>query len=264
MTAAVVQYIGASLAVTLFEQVAAGAVAWGRFAFAGLILMVWKRPRIALRKLWIPIVFGLALTSMNVVFYLAISRIPLGTAVALEFLGPVALSAVTGRGWRVRLGIVCALVGVFMISWIGVDISDPNIGWGVFYGLLAGVFWAVYIVLGRRVAWNGSGANALAIGCVTGAMVFLPLAIPDFKPVIVDWHLLLFMVGVALFSTVVPYVMELRVMSRIPTSNYALLTSLYPATSLVVGMVVLRQIPTFGEVVGLAFISIAVALATRK
>ncbi|MFC5369636.1 EamA family transporter [Arcanobacterium bovis] len=263
MTAAVIQYIGASFAVTLFEQVSAGAVAWGRFAFAAVILLVWKRPRIALKKLWIPAVFGLALTSMNVVFYLSISKIPLGTAVALEFLGPVMLSAVTGRGWKVRVGVVFALVGVFLISWIGVDTADPQIRWGVFYGLLAGVFWAVYIVLGKRVAWNGSGANALGIGCATGAIVFLPLAIPDFQPVLLDGKLLLFMLAVALCSTVMPYVMELYVMGKIPTSNYALLTSLYPATSLLVGMAILRQIPTVGEVVGLVFVSVAVALATR-
>ncbi|WP_124055366.1 EamA family transporter [Arcanobacterium ihumii] len=263
MTAAVIQYLGASFAVSLFEQVSAGAVAWGRFAFAGVILMIWKRPRVVLKQLWVPILFGLALTSMNVVFYMAISRIPLGTAVALEFLGPVILSAVTGRGWRVRVGVVFALTGVFLISWIGVDIADRDVKLGVIFALLAGIFWALYIILGKRVAWNGAGSNALAIGCVTGTVVFLPLAIPNFKPVVMDWRLLLFMLGVAVFSTVIPYALELKVMGRIPTATYALLTSLYPATSLLVGMAILRQIPTVGEVLGLVFISIAVALATR-
>lgn len=262
ISAAIIQYIGASLAIGLFAAAPAGAVAWGRMTGAAIILLIWRRPRLNLRRIWIPIVFGLALTGMNVVFYFALSRIPLGAAVALEYIGPVLLSAFTGRNWRVRLGILLALLGVFLISWIGVDISQSSIRIGVLFALAAGVCWATYIIIGRRLSLDGSSAEILAWGNLAGAIFFLPLAIPGFHPIITTPHLLVIMVLVALCSSVIPYTLELRVMGVVPTAVYSLLSSLYPATSLLVGVVMLRQIPTWGEILGLLCVSLAVALVT--
>ncbi|WP_297566190.1 DMT family transporter [uncultured Arcanobacterium sp.] len=262
ISAAIIQYIGASLAIGLFAAAPVGAVAWGRIAGAAIILLIWRRPHLDLHRIWMPIVFGLALTGMNVVFYFALSRIPLGAAVALEYIGPVLLSAFTGRNWRVRLGILLALLGVFLISWVGVDISQSSICLGVLFALAAGVGWSVYIVIGRRFSLDGSSIEMLAWGNLTGAIFFFPLAIPGFYPIITNPHLLGIMVLVALFSSVVPYILELRVMGVVPTAVYSLLSSLYPATSLLVGVVMLRQIPTWGEILGLLCVSLAVALVT--
>lgn len=260
----IIQYLGASIAVTLFAFAAVGAVAWGRVAVGAVALMAWRRPEIQWRALGRPALYGLALVTMNVLFYQAIARIPLGTAVALEFIGPVLLAAVTGRGWRILAGIVMAASGVFMISWVGVDMSEPGVGAGVVFALAAGAAWALYMWMGSKVAKAGTGSDSLALGMAIGALAYLPLAIPGFGVILTDVKLLGMMIAVGLASSVVPYVFEVTILAKVPASTFALLNALYPATSLFVGMVLLRQFPTIGEVGGLVLISVAVLLVTIR
>lgn len=268
IAAGLIQYLGASIAVTLFAVAAVGAVAWGRVAVAAVVMLMWRRPRLDLRselgrrRLGLAAVYGLALVTMNVVFYEAIARIPLGTAVALEYLGPVILAAVTGRGWRIWTGIVLALCGVFAISWVGVDVSAPGVLAGVILAIAAGGAWAVYMWIGSKVARAGRGTDSLAVGMSIGALAFVWLAIPDFAVIATNPKLLALMVAVGVFSSVVPYALELFVLTKIPAGTFALLGALYPATSLIVGMIVLRQIPTLGELGGLVLITVAVMLVT--
>lgn len=258
----IIQYVGASIAVTLFAVASASAVAWGRVAVGAIVMMAWRRPRIEWRKLWRPAVLGLALVTMNILFYQAIDRIPLGTAVALEFIGPVLLAAVTGRNWRIWTGIVFAATGVFMISWIGVDMNEPGVAAGVGFAVAAGAAWALYMWMGSKVATAGVGPDSLAIGMAIGAIAYIPIAIPGFGVILTDPKLLALMVAVGVFSSVVPYFLEVTILTKVPASTFALLNSLYPATSLVVGMVMLRQFPNLGEIGGLVLISIAVIFVT--
>ncbi|MEW6928525.1 DMT family transporter [Trueperella pyogenes] len=262
----IVQYLGASIAVTLFAAATVGAVAWGRMAVAAVVMMVWRRPknlvRSGRRAIGMAAVYGLVLVTMNVLFYQAIARIPLGTAVALEFLGPVILAAVTGRGWRIWSGIVLAISGVFMISWVGVDVGVPGVGAGIGFAIAAGGAWAVYMWLGSKVAQTGAGPDSLALGMAIGALGYVWLAIPGFWVILTDARLLAAMVAVGVFSSVVPYVLEVMILTKIPAGTFALLNALYPATSLIVGMIVLRQIPTMGELAGLVLITVAVMLVT--
>lgn len=264
LASGIIQYVGASIAVTLFAAASVAAVAWGRVAVGAIVMMAWRRPTIVWRQLWRPAVLGIALVTMNVLFYYAIARIPLGTAVALEFIGPVLLAAVTGRGWRIWTGIVLAVSGVFLISWIGVDTSEPGVAAGVTFAVAAGAAWALYMWMGSKVATAGAGPDSLALGMAIGALLYVPLAIPDFAVILTDVKLLALMVAVGLFSSVVPYFLEVTLLSKVPASTFALLNSLYPATSLVVGMVLLRQFPSAGEIVGLVLISIAVVLVTWR
>ena len=263
------QYVGASLAVGLFAVAPALSVAWGRILAGGLIMMLWRRaiPRLPAggfdwRTFGKAAIFGVILGAMNLSFYMAIDRISLGTAVALEYLGPVLLAALTGRGWKARLGILLAAAGVFLISWAGVDISDPSVAIGVAFAFLAGVFWAFYIWVGRKVAVGGRGLDSLAWAMCVAALVYLPLGAPGIGPIVVDWKLLLFLVCVGALSSALPYGIDQIVMKSLPAATVALLNSLLPVTSVVVGLVMLRQIPNWAEVTGIALVSIAVALAT--
>ncbi len=263
------QYVGASLAVGLFAVAPALSVAWGRVLAGGLIMLAWRRsvPRLAgggfdWRAFGKAALFGAILGAMNLCFYVAIDHISLGTAVALEYLGPVLLAALTGRGWKVRLGILLAGTGVFLISWVGVDLSDPQVAIGVGFAFLAGLFWAFYIWVGRKVAMGGRGLDSLAWAMCVAALVYLPLGAPGIGPIFADWKLLFFLVCVGALSSALPYGIDQIVMKSLPAATVALLNSLLPVTSVLVGLVMLGQVPNWAEVAGIALVSVAVALAT--
>ena len=204
--------------------------------------------------------FGVATATMNVIFYAAISLLPLGTTVSLEFLGPVVVALVTGRGWRPRVAAILALLGVASISGLGVNLGDPDQRIGVLLALGAGVAWAAYILLGRRVASAGAGTDSLAVGMVAGALVYAPLAVGTADTILASPTAAVTVLGVGVLSTAVPYGLEQVVLRRLGTDAFALLSSLMPAASLLVGVVVLRQLPNAWEMTGLVLVSVAVAL----
>ena len=179
--------------------------------------------------------FGVATATMNVIFYAAISLLPLGTTVSLEFLGPVVVALVTGRGWRPRVAAILALLGVASISGLGVDLGDPDQRIGVLLALGAGVAWAAYILLGRRVASAGAGTDSLAVGMVAGALVYAPLAVGTADTILASPTAAVTVLGVGVLSTAVPYGLEQVVLRRLGTDAFALLSSLMPAASLLVG-----------------------------
>lgn len=267
MFSAVSQYLGAAVAVGLFVHMPATTVAWWRIIVSAVFLLAWRRPWRApwtRRTLAGSALFGVVLGAMNLLFYTSIDYLPLGTAVSLEYLGPVAVAAIAGRGLRVRVAIGLALLGVVSISGLGVDWSDPGTGTGVLFAVLAGAAWAVYIVLGRRIAAGRDGLTSLAAGMTVGAVVYAPIAGPTAGTAVADPVLLATVIGVGVLSSLVPYAIEQVALTRLTAPTFALLTSLLPATSLLVGLVVLGQVPTVGEVAGLVLISIAVLLASRE
>src|SRR6478752_8104183 len=203
------QYCGAALAIGLFAVIPAASVAWWRLAVSAIVLLAWRRPwrqSWTRRELAAAGLFGAVLATMNVVFYVAIEYLPLGTAVAIEFLGPVAVAAATGRGWRDRIGIALAAVGVVMLA--GVQL-DGGLSTEVVIGLVAilgsAVSWAGYILLGRRIAVKRDGISALAVGMTACAVVYSPLAIGAVVPVVTDLGRVLAVVGIAVLSSVIPY-----------------------------------------------------------
>jgi inner membrane transporter RhtA len=275
------QYGGAALAVALFAVVPSPTVAWLRIAVAALVLLAWRRPwrlRWTRAELGTAAAFGVVLGAMNVAFYVAIDVLPLGTAVAIEFLGPVAVAAVTGRTWRERLGILVAAAGVVALA--GVELrtgGEGSVGGLVAIGVAAAC-WAGYILLGRRVAVarpeggavadprpRPDGFASLAVGMATGALVGAPFLAGPAAPVLADAGLALTVVGIAVLSSVVPYALEQVVLRRVSAATFAVLLAMLPATAAVVGAVALRQWPHGWEVVGLACVSAAIVLtATRR
>ncbi|MHA7134718.1 EamA family transporter [Oerskovia turbata] len=263
------QYLGAAIAVGLFAVVGAPEVAWLRIVVAALLLLAWRRPwraRWTRRTLLWAAVFGVALAAMNVTFYVAIDHLPLGTAVAIEFIGPVAVAAITGRGWRERGGIAVAAVGVVLLAGVTItsDLPREDVVIGLVAIVVAAACWAAYILLGRRVALAGSGVTSLSVAMTAGALVFAPFLAPTSGAVVGDWRLLAAVVGIAICSSVVPYVLEQLILRRVSAATFSVMLAMLPATAVVIGAVVLQQVPTWVELIGLLLVSGAIAMTAQR
>ncbi|WP_237570666.1 EamA family transporter [Mycolicibacterium lacusdiani] len=262
---AVSQYAGAAVGVFLFETTDPAAVAWLRAAAAAMALLVWRRPwrtRWTRRTIVAAGGFGIVTVAMNVAFFEAIARIPLGTAVAIEFLGPVAVAALGSRRGRDMVAVVLAAGGVAACA--GVQAGADAVGVG--FALLAAALWAGYILLGKRVADAGAGLDSLAVGMAVAAVV---LAAPLLLGQLIDdasvfayprtW---LLGAAVGVLSTAVPYGLDQVVLTRIGRARFALLLALLPATAAIVGAIALAQRPTVAEAVGIALVMVALVVAS--
>ena len=263
---AVSMYAGAALAVGLFSLLAPAAVAVLRMLGAAAVLLAWRRPPAAAwrgARLLRAAAFGLATAGMNIAFYEAIARLPLGTAVAVEFCGPVAVAAVASRRPRDVAAVVLAAVGVALIA----DVRWSGSPSGVLWALAAAALWAAYIVLGKRVAGAGNGLDDMAVGFAVAAVVLSPLLLlpggGTGLAALVDPVVLLLAVGVGVLSSVVPYVLDQIVLRRVGQARFAVLLALLPATATIVGLIALRQVPSPLEGVGIAAVVVAVALRSR-
>ena len=261
------QYLGAALAIGLFTRLPAEAVGWLRLVAAALVLGAWRRPwRLAWTRsdLLGVVAFGTTLAVMNVSFYLAIERLPLGTAVAIEFIGPVAVAAITGAGWRERAGIALAARGVVLLAGVTLSLGGPDAGLGLVLILVAAACWAGYILLGRRVAVRGDGVTRLAVAMAAGSLVLAPFLAGRSGAVLDDWRLALAVLAIAVMSSVIPYGLEQVVLRKVSAATFAVLLAMLPATAAVIGAVVLRQWPHPVDVVGLLLVSAAIALTSVR
>ena len=261
---AVTQYVGSSFAVLLFDQVPAAGVAWLRVLAAAVALLVWRRPWQTpwnAARLRLVAAFGIALGLMNLSFYLSLDRLPLGTAVAIEFSGPIAVAALGSRTRRDLIALALALTGVLALA----DVHIEGTPLGVVFALGAGVGWALYIVLGHRVARDPGihAQDGLAAGMVIGAVALAPFLVPSATPAFGSPSLLGACLVVGLMSSVVPYALEQITMSRLPRARFALLLSLLPATAAIVGAIVLGQVPKPIEAAGIALVVFASSLRSH-
>ena len=257
-------YVGAALAVGLFDRLTPAAVAVLRLLGAAVVLLLWRRPPAAAWR-GVRVVrasaFGLATGLMNVAFYEAIARLPLGTAVAIEFCGPVAVAAVASRRPRDVAAVVLAAAGVLLIA----DVRWSAATLGLVWALAAAAMWAAYILLGSRVASGGNGIDDLAVGFAVAAVVLLPVLLLGVERPGALWDpaVLLLGLGVGVLSSVVPYVLDQVVLRRVGKARFAVLLALLPATATVVGLVALAQVPGAAEALGIAAVVGAVALRSR-
>jgi inner membrane transporter RhtA len=258
-------YAGAALAVGLFDRMSPTTVAVLRLLGAAAVLIVWRRPgRAAWRgaRLGRAVAFGLATALMNLAFYEAIARLPLGTAVAVEFCGPVAVAAVASRRPRDVGAVLLAAAGVLFIA----DVRWSGSPTGVLWALTAAALWAAYIVLGKRIASAGNGLDDMAVGFAVAAVALSPLLLvsgPAGIAALADPLVLVLAVGLGVLSSVVPYVLDQIVLRRVGQARFAVLLALLPATATVVGLVALMQVPGVLEAVGIGAVVAAVALRSR-
>ena len=191
MSGAVSQYLGAVVAVGLFAEISPGGTAWLRVLGAAAIIVILRRSWRRSWKpdaLWSAAKFGVALAAMNLAFYLAIDELPLGNAVAIEFLGPLTVAAIGTRTLRAGGALMLAVVGVLILA--GVE-AEGTVR-GVSFALLAGLFWAMYIVLGHRVARSPAAIDGLGLGMLAGAIAISPFGVPDVAPALeTPWLLVL-------------------------------------------------------------------------
>lgn len=257
-------YLGAAMAIWLFGDATPSGVAWLRCLGAAVVLLAWRRPSRAAwrgRALLLAGGFGVVTAGMNVLFYEAIARLPLGTAVALEFVGPVLVAAIGSRGRRDLLALALVALGVLLIA--DVQLSGSPIG--VLFALLAAAAWAGYIVLGKLVssASDGvSGFDSLAVGFTVATVLLSPLALGT-GAVWSSPRLLSLGIGVGVLSTVVPYTLDQIVLRRVGRASFALLLALLPVTATAIGFLVLAQLPSGMEGLGILAVVAGVALRTR-
>ncbi|MBA2624368.1 MAG: EamA family transporter [Acidimicrobiia bacterium] len=259
---AVSLYVGSAAAVGLFDDVGAVGASQLRSIGAAVVLCAWRRPwrSAAVHRSWrLVATFGLALTAMNTLFYLAIDRLPLGTAVAIEFIGPVAVAAAGSRRPRDLVALGLAGTGVVLLA----DVRWEGSPTGVALALGAAILWALYIVLGHQVAGAGAGVDGLALATAVGAFALLPVGAVAAATALGRPAVLVAGLGVGLLSSVVPYALDQVVLARLGPAPFALLLSLLPATATGVGLVLLGQVPTAVEVGGIALVVAGVAARER-
>jgi inner membrane transporter RhtA len=259
---AVAQYIGATIAVLLFDRVAPQTVAWLRVIGAALAVLAvsgtfwrgWTR-----RQLAAAAVFGIATAAMNTFVYMAIDRTDLGKSVAIEFIGPIAVAAVMTRTRRNAAALALAALGVIILG--GVEIGDNTAG--MLYLLAASACWAAYIVVGSRVAQLGRGVSGLGIGLAIGAVVLTPIGAPGSEQVWTTPSLLAACLLVGVFSNALAYGIDQHVLRRIPVRRFSVLLALLPVTALVIGWIALDQRPSGLELAGIALILVGVGFQDR-
>ena len=267
---AVSQYVGAAIGVWLFATTEPATVAWLRAMGAAVVLLAWRRPWNGReRRPWTrrgvgaAAAFGAVTLAMNIAFYESIARIPLGTAVAIEFTGPVAVAVLGSRRPLDYAAVGLVGAGVYLLAGVQADVDAV----GVAFALLAAALWAGYIVLGKRVADAGTGLDSLAVGMAVAAAVSAPVllamqAAVDVS-VLAEPRTWLWGAGIGLLSSAIPYALDQPVLATIGRARFALLLALLPATAAVVGAVALAQRPTVAEVAGIGAVMAALAVSAR-
>lgn len=261
---------GGALAGTLFEQVSPTGMNVFRVGIGAVVLALLVRPRFwrwnrgQLRDV---VLFGAAMASLNISFYLALERLPLGVAVAIEFLGPLTLSAVLSRRLLDFTWVGIAAAGIGIMGWDaahGASALDPI---GVLYALLAGASWAVYILTGARVGKSVPGAGGLAGAMLVAFFIILPLGIHDVVVGIDSWNVLALAVLAGAMAGLIPFSLEFYALSRVPQRVFGVLTSLEPAFATLMGWIILHQQVSPWRLAAVALVivaSVGITLGARK
>jgi inner membrane transporter RhtA len=253
---------GSAIARTLFDDLGAAGVTLLRLALAALILAVATRPKIGAWSgaAWrAAALLGVVMAGMNLLFYLALRTVPLGTAVTVEFLGPLLLALVQTRRVLDLLWALLAAAGVVLLG-TGSGGSAP-LG-GLALAFLAGLCWAGYILLSARLGTLVPGTGGLAVSLAVGALLVLPLGATGAATVLERPVLLIGATAVALLSSVVSYGLEINALRRMPTRVFGILMSLEPAAAAIAGLLVLHQWLGAVEVAALILVTLASAGVT--
>ena len=260
---AVFHYLGPSFAVLLFVRVDVFGVAWMRIASAAVVFAVWRRPWRKFAALdrdgqLLIVALGAVFAVMNVCFYISIDRLPLATVAAIEFIGPIVLALIGARIGRNFAAVAAAGAGVYLLTHVRFA-GEPV---GIAFAFANAALFAVYIVLAHRVARRSAmgGIDGLAAAMMFAFVFVSPIGFSEAAHALGDPVAIAAGVGVGLSSSVIPYVFDQLAMSRLARATYALFVALLPATATVIGVVVLRQLPSLGELAGVALVMVGVLL----
>jgi inner membrane transporter RhtA len=231
---------GAAIAKDLFGLVPPTAMVWMRLVTSAVIFVLVVRPRLRghRRQDWlVALAFGVALLTMNWAIYQSFARIPLGVAVTIEFLGPLAVAVVGSRRPRDLVWVALAAAGVLLLGFSPSNLNLP----GVLFALLAGAGWAAYILLSAQTGKRWPGISGLVIASLVGAAVLAPPAIIEAGSTLLEPKVLLLGVAIGLLSSVIPYSLELTALRRIPPRVFGILMSLEPAAAALAAMILLSE-----------------------
>jgi inner membrane transporter RhtA len=246
---------GAALAATMFDDLGPGGTSVLRLAFAAIVLIALWRPRVRGREpqaLRLAALFGLTLGAMNLFFYEALDRIPLGVAVTIEFAGPLAIAVATSRRRLDLVWAALAAVGIVLLSDpFGGDGLD---GVGVVLILCAAACWALYILIAQRASRVFDGSEGLALAMVVAALVPVIPGVAEAGSTLLEPQFLAMGLGVALLSSVVPYSLETEALRRMPANVFGVLMSLEPAVAALAGFLVLGQGLGVRELIAIGFV----------
>jgi inner membrane transporter RhtA len=245
--------LGLAVSVGLIGTVGAEGTAWLRLAWAGVLLLLVVRPRpssFSKRSLLASVALGVVTAGVTMLFMEAVARLPLGTASALEFLGPLGVAVARSAGGRALVWPLLAGIGVVLLTepWHG-DVEVV----GVLFALGAAACWAAYILLTQRVGDEVSGLQGLAVSLPVAGIVATLVAGPSTFPML-TWQLVVAGIGLALLLPVIPFSLELLALRRLTTASFGTLMSLEPAIALIVGLVLLHQVPGLWPVLGVGFV----------
>ena len=246
----------------MIDRIGVEGAAWLRLAWAGLLMLVIVRPRAAAftrATFLVCVALGVVTASVTMLFMAAVDRIPLGTASALEFLGPLGVAVAHGKGGARVMWPGLAAIGVVLLTEPWEDSVDPV---GVMYALGAAACWAGYILLTQRVGDEVAGINGLAVSMpVAGVVATIVVGPSVFDRMTPD--ILLIGIGLAILLPVVPFALEMLALRRLTTAAFGTLMALEPAFAMLVGLLILHQVPGPAGVVGLCFVVAAGIGAAR-
>ncbi|WP_246187005.1 EamA family transporter [Microlunatus speluncae] len=253
---------GASIAKDLFHLVSPTTMVWLRLVSSAVVLMIIVRPRFRGRSRtdWLLVLgFGVTLLVMNWAIYQSMARIPIGVAVTIEFLGPLAVAVIASRRLRDLTWVLLAAAGVALLGFTpaGLNLS------GVAFALLAGLCWALYILLSARTGQRWSGLSGLAVASTIGSVGLTPFALAEAGPGVFQPQVLILGVAIGLMSSVIPYSLEMLALRRIPPGVFGILMSLEPGVAAVAAMILLSEFLHLTQWIALACVVIASVGATR-
>lgn len=264
--------LGAALAKDLFRSLGPAGVVFLRVGVGALVLLaLWRPWRLAggaiehKRADYVAVAgFGLILALMNFTFYAALTRVPLGITVTVEFVGPLGVAIAGSRRALDLLWVALAVGGILLLAPLGALGATPLDPVGLLLALGAGACWAAYILLSARVGRAFAGGTGLSLAMTVGAVALLPAGIVGAGSALLDPHLLLLGAGVALLSSVIPYSLEIAALRRMSPSAFGVFMSLEPAIAALVGWLVLHETLGFRALVALALVTTAAIGATRQ
>ena len=248
---------GAAIAKTLFPAIGAAGTASLRIGISAIILLAVYRPnllKITPNQWKIVIPYGLSLGAMNLIFYLAIERIPIGLAVTLEFIGPLVVAVIGSKRLIDFLWVLLAAIGIVLIApWSnnGIDLL------GVLFALLAGALWAAYIVLGTKVSKIMKGGDAVATGMLFASILIVPFGILENGLTNLTPTFLYLGIALALLSSAIPFTLEMKALAQLPARTFSILMSLEPAAASIFAFIFLQEHLAFNEILAVVFVVIA-------
>jgi inner membrane transporter RhtA len=255
---------GAALATTLFARIGPGGAVLLRLASASILLVIVWQPRLRTRTrrdLAFAVLFGVVLAAMNLTFYEAIKRIPLGIGVTIEFVGPLAVAIAGSRKRLDLLWVALAAAGIVALmhgSSRGLNVL------GVVFALIAGSMWAAYILVNARVGRRFEEGTGLAIAMCVASLVALPVGVAEGGAHLLQPHVLAIGAAVGLLSSAIPYTLEMEALRRIATNVFGIFMSLEPAMAALAGFLVVGQGLSLRELAGIALVVIASVGASRR